>query len=293
MMKMMQGSALPNETQRERWNQETGTRWLERHAMINEQIAPFGHRAMERGGIRPGERLLDVGCGCGETTAELASRVGPTGAVVGIDISAPLIRFARTLVKEAGPSNLRFEQADAQTYRFPAGSFDLVFSRFGVMFFDDPEAAFRNLHSSLAPGGRVAFVCWPAPQENLFVTIPLAAAVRHVAPPTPPEPGAPGPFAFADPDRVRAIMSRAQFADIVIERIVERVGGKSIDGTAEMLLQIGPLDEALRDLDDGTKQAIRADICDALVPFAHSGRVVLDAVAWLVTARPRRWMKLT
>jgi SAM-dependent methyltransferase len=276
---------IANATQREKWNTETGSRWLERHAIIDQQIAPFGRRAMDRASIQPGERVLDVGCGCGETTVELARRVGHSGSILGVDISAQLIEAARALAQKSDLENVHFEEADAQTYPFPAASFDLIFSRFGIMFFDDPDAAFHNLHSALRQGGRLAFVCWPAPRENQFVTIPLAAAARHISLPAPGDPDAPGPFAFADADRVQRILSRSDFADIEIERVIEKVGGKSLEETTDMLLQLGPLDEILDGLDGGTKHAIRADLRAALSQFETSGRVSLDAVAWLVTAR--------
>jgi ubiquinone/menaquinone biosynthesis C-methylase UbiE len=276
---------IANATQREKWNTETGSRWLERHAIIDQQIAPFGHQTMDRANIQPGWRVLDVGCGCGETTVELARRVGHSGSVRGVDISAPLIEAARALAQKSDLRNVRFDEADAQTFLFSAASFDLIFSRFGIMFFDDPDAAFHNLRSALRPGGGLAFACWPAPRENQFVTIPVAAAARHVALPAPGAPDAPGPFAFADADRVRRILSRSDFSAIAIERVTEKVGRMSLEETTDLLFQLGPLDEILAGLDGETKHAIRTDLRAALRQFETSGRVSLDAVAWLVTAR--------
>ena len=278
-------SSIPNAKQRDEWNDTTGRRWLERHARIDQQIAPFGRRAMDRADIRVGDRILDVGCGCGETTIDLARRAGDAGFAMGIDISTILVEAARKLAQKSGVANVRFEAADAQTHRFPTGNFDLVFSRFGIMFFDDPEAAFRNLRSALKPGGRLAFVCWPAPQENLFVTIPKTAAARHITLPASSEPNAPGPFAFGDSDRVRQILTRSGFSAIDVDRGSEKVGGGSLDETTEMLLQLGPLGDLLDSLDAGTRQAIRADIQSGLRPFETAGRVRFDAIAWLVTAR--------
>jgi ubiquinone/menaquinone biosynthesis C-methylase UbiE len=278
-------TATPNARQLEEWNDATGRRWLERHESVDRQIAPFGHRAMERAAIRSGEHVLDVGCGCGETALDLARRVGDAGLVLGVDISRLLIEAARRLAKESGAANLRFEAADAQIYAFPSARFDLIFSRFGAMFFDDPEAAFRNLRSALRPGGRLVFVCWPAPRENLFVTIPLTAAARHISLPEPAEPDAPGPFAFADLDRVRRILSRAGFDAVETERLTFKVGGGTIDEVANMLLELGPLGGILSSLDGSTRGAIVADMRSALNGFESAGRVLLDAVASLVTAR--------
>jgi SAM-dependent methyltransferase len=234
-------TAFANAAQREKWNRDAGNRWLERHVVIDQQIAPFGQRAMDRAGIRPGQHVLDIGCGCGETTLELARRVGPSGTAVGVDISTMLIDAARSLARKGGFTNVRFEDADAQIHRFPVASFDVVFSRFGVMFFDDPDSAFRNLHSAVRPGGRLAFVCWPAPRENQFITIPLAAAAPHITLPGPSDPDAPGPFAFADDDRVQGILVRSGFADIGIERVTELFGGWSLVEITDMLLQLGTI----------------------------------------------------
>ncbi len=278
-------SMRPNAKQVEEWNNVTGRRWLERHERIDRQIAPFGRRAMDRVAIQRGQHVLDVGCGCGETTFELARRVGEAGFALGVDVSGLLIDAARRFAREANVLNVHFEEADAQTHQFSPASLDLVFSRFGIMFFDDPDVAFRNLRSALRPGGRLAFVCWPAPQDNLFITIPMGAAARHISLPAPGEPDAPGPFAFADLDRVRRILSRSGFGEIETDRLTEKVGGGTLDETTDMLLELGPLGDKLNGLDGSTRSAITADIRTALTRFEASGRVLLDAVALLVIAR--------
>jgi len=279
-------STNPNANQQKEWNNGTGRRWLERHEAVDRQLAPFGRRAMDRADIGAGQRVLDVGCGCGETTLELARRVGAGGFVTGIDISRLLIERARQLAGESRLANIRFEEADAQTFPFPPQSFDVVFSRFGIMFFDEPDAAFANLRAALRPGGRLSFVCWPAPRENQFITIPVAAATRHITLPEPGDPDAPGPFAFAEPERVRSILSRAGFSDIETERVIEKVGGGTLDETANQLAEVGPLSSILDSIDDQTRRAIVADIRAALAGLASQGRDSLDAVSWLVSAAP-------
>lgn len=276
--------AVPNAGLCGEWNNATGRRWLERHEAVDRQIAPFGRHAMDRANIRPGQRILDVGCGCGETTLELARRAGDSGFVMGVDISHLLLKTARQLAQASGLTNVRFEQGDAQTFQFVPESSDLVFSRFGIMFFDDPEAAFGNLRSALRSGGLLTFVCWPAPRDNQFMMIPLAAAARHITLPEPGDPDAPGPFAFADPGRVRRILSRSGFSEIQTDRVIEKVGGGTLDETASMLVQLGPLNSILDSIDERTRSAILADIRSALTDFESSGRVLLDAAAWLVTA---------
>lgn len=278
-------STNPNANQHQEWNNATGRRWLERHEAVDRQLAPFGRRAMDRADIGAGQRVLDVGCGCGETTLELARRVGAGGSVTGIDISRLLIERACQLAAESRLANILFEEADAQTFPFPPQSFDAVFSRFGIMFFDDPDAAFANLRAALRPGGRLSFVCWPAPRENQFITIPIAAATRHITLPEPGDPDAPGPFAFAEPERVRRILSRAGFSDIETERVIEKVGGGTLDETANQLAEVGPLSSILDSIDDQTRRAIVADIRAALAGLASQGRDSLDAVSWLVSAR--------
>jgi ubiquinone/menaquinone biosynthesis C-methylase UbiE len=278
-------SAIPNANQYEEWNNATGRRWLERHEAVDRQIAPFGLRAIEAADIRSGERALDVGCGRGETSFELARRVGASGFVIGIDISRLLIETARQLADRSKVSNFRFEAADAQTFPLPAQCFDLVFSRFGIMFFDNPEAAFRNFRKALRPDGRLSFVCGSAPRENQFMTIPIAAASRHIELPQPGDPEAPGPFAFADKERIKRILSHAGFGEIKTDRVIEKVGGATLDESARMLLELGPLNRILDELDDKMRRAIFEDIRGALSDIKSSERPVLDAAAWLVTAR--------
>src|SRR5438309_1620679 len=191
------------------WNEAAGPKWVSFQKVIDAQIAPLGERAMDRASIAPGERVIDVGCGCGDTTITLARRVGPAGLVLGIDISAPMLERAAETARAAGLANVRFENADAQTHRLSPGAFDVVYSRFGVMFFADPVAAFTNLRAALRPGGRLAFVCWRSLAENPLFTAPMAAAAKHLPPLPPPHPNAPDPFAFADRARVAQILETA------------------------------------------------------------------------------------
>jgi SAM-dependent methyltransferase len=173
---------------------------------------------MARLPLAPGQSVLDVGCGCGQTLLQLADLVGPSGRVVGVDISPPMLARARE--RAAARPEISLVEADAQSYPLPPASFDAVYSRFGVMFFEDPRAAFANLSAALRPGGRLAFVCWQAIERNPWAAIPLAAVQRlqPTATPRAPPAGPPGPFSFADPDHVRAILSAAGFASIQLDR---------------------------------------------------------------------------
>jgi SAM-dependent methyltransferase len=171
--------------------------WAEVRELLELQLAPLGRRALMALAPQSGESVLDIGCGGGETALDLARAVAPDGTVVGVDLSAAMLAFAKRAAK--GCERVRFVQADAQVFPFEPASFDAAFSRFGVMFFTDPTAAFINIRRGLRPNGRLAFVCWRALEENPLDILPLRAASAHLPPRPPNNPDAPGPFAFANP----------------------------------------------------------------------------------------------
>ena len=278
-------STGPNAEQITYWNDQGGPRWVRLQETLDQQLASFGHVVMDRLAIGSGERVLDVGCGCGETSLELGRRVGASGSVLGVDIST--IMLERAQQRGNGVANVRFLVADAQTYPFEAGSFDAIFSRFGVMFFNDPPAAFRNLARALTPGGRIGFHCWKALADNPWMTVPLFAALQHVPPPTPPPPNAPGPFAFADADRVRGILTEAGFAEIDFESRsdVMGVGSGSLDEAADFALQMGPASIAIREATPETIAKVRTSVREALTPHMTADGVRLATSSWVVTAR--------
>jgi len=280
----------PNAEQIKYWNEASGPKWVAWHDLVDAQIRPLGLQAMERARIVTGERVLDVGSGCGATTLELARRVGPTGSATGVDISGVMLQRAREAAAQAKLSNVRFENADAQTHAFEPESMDAIFSRFGVMFFAQPDAAFANLRNALRPGGRLAFVAWQAVHLNPWMFVPVAAAAQHITIPLPTSPDAPGPFAFADVERVRGILSRAGFADVGFEELTDTVsvaGGADLDQTVDFLLQMGPTGNAIRDAGAGADAltAVTAAIREALQPYVTSDGVRMQAAAWIVTGR--------
>jgi len=226
--------------------------------------------------------VLDVGCGCGQTTLELAARVAPNGAVLGIDISQPMLSIARTRAK--GLAGVRFLEADAQTYAFEPGAFDAIHSRFGVMFFADPTAAFANLRRALKPGGRLAFLCWRALAENPVMSLPLTAALKHLPAPPAPTPGAPGPFAFADAGRVREILAGAGFEKVSIEPQDMPAGGHGLDDAVRLSLRVGPLGAMLREHPQA-RAAVIDELRGALARHLVDGRVFLPSATWIVSAR--------
>jgi SAM-dependent methyltransferase len=277
----------PNADQIKHWNENAGPQWVALHDQITSQIQPLGETALARADVKPGERVLDIGCGCGDTSIAIARLVGPTGAVLGVDISAPMLERARGAAQAAGLENVRFEQADAQTAPLPERAKDLLFSRFGVMFFSDPEAAFTNLRTALVPGGRMSFVCWRAVNENPWMMTPAMAVMPHI-PFTPPDPSAPGPFAFADSGKVRGILERAGFVEVAFEPIDRdlTVGGEgsNLDRVVEFLMNMGPAATAIRQAPPEARPKAMQAIREAIAPFHTEGGVKMAAAAWIVTA---------
>ena len=269
-----------NSGQVEYWNGGAGDTWVALQERIDRQLDPLGRAALAALGPRAGEHILDVGCGAGQTTLQLADAVGPGGRVIGIDISQPLLAAADKRKKDARVS---FVRADAQTYAF-GQVFDAIFSRFGVMFFADPVQAFANLRRSLKPRGRLAFVCWRAEAENPIMTVPLAAAAKHLPPlPPPGDPDAPGPFAFADRVRLARILEAAGYGAIAIAPHDEDIGGNDRSATLELALRLGPLGRLLREHPEQTAAVVDA-VRDALERFIVDGVARLPSATWIATA---------
>ena len=283
---MTSSGAGPNAAMIEYWNEQGGPRFVAQGEMLDAQLAPVGRRAIESARIATGERVLDVGCGCGQTALQIAERVGTTGAVVGLDVSEPMLTVAKRRAGEASLANVSFVQADAQVAPLDP-DFDLVFSRFGIMFFEDPVAAFANLKKALVPDGRVAFVCWQPLPNNPWMLVPLSAAAKHLPMGPPPEPGAPGPFSFADPERVEGILRNAGFAEVSIEGHDSHMtlgAGGDVDRATEVILEVGPIANPLREHPDARPRVLAA-VREALEPYQTAEGVKLASAVWLVTAR--------
>jgi ubiquinone/menaquinone biosynthesis C-methylase UbiE len=278
----------PNAEQIQFWSETAGLKWVDYQQRIDAHVRLFGLLAINRAAIMPGERALDVGCGCGDAALELARRVETTGKVAGIDISFVMLDRARQLAKTSGFTHLDFVNADAQTYAFVPSSFDLLYSRFGVMFFADPQAAFANLFKALCPGGRFSFVCWQELKKNPWALVSLEAVAKHIEV-QPSMPDAPGPFAFANPDRVSHTLSKAGFRDLNIEGFIEEVavgGTGNLDEAVDFLMQMGPAAAAIRKTGTPEKRSMLVDaLRHALAPYQRSQGVQMPAAVWIVTGK--------
>lgn len=267
------------------WNGPAGHRWLERQKTLDLVLEPVQQMVLDRAAVVAGERVLDIGCGCGVSTVALARRTGRTGSVTGIDISAPLLARARELAPADLP--VEFILADATVHAFEPGRADLLFSRFGVMFFAEPTLSFRNMRKGLRPGGRVTFVCWREPSMNPWMLLPLQEAYKHV--PRLPEVGPedPGPFAFAREDRVRRILTEAGFSSIALEPVALSLDlgfGQGLETAVRGTLDIGPVSRALEGQPPDVVAKVAGSIRTALASLQKGDAVPLGASIWIVTA---------
>ncbi len=247
-----------NRDQASYWNSATGEKWTLFQHGIDTVFQSVNDRLLERAGPRPGESILDIGCGTGATSMDFASKVGADGRVLGVDISRPLLQKAGERRSEAGIDHIEYLLADAQTYEFAANHFDLIASRFGVMFFSDPIAAFANMAKALRPGGRLSVVAWAGMAENPWFEAPRNAAVNELGEPSPASPTAPGPLAFADRDYVLEILRKAGYADCraEAEEVFFQCPG-SLDDTAFLASNIGPSARIVKEF-NGSREDIAA-----------------------------------
>jgi SAM-dependent methyltransferase len=278
-----------NEEMGRYWNEEGGTTWAEQVDRFEGQLRFFLDALHALAAPQPGERVLDVGCGPGATTLQAAEAVGPEGSVLGVDVSEPLTRLAERRAAEAGLANATFLVADAQTTDLAdRGPFDLLLSRFGVMFFDDLEAAFTNLHAAMRPGGRLAFACWKDFASNPWMSVPMGAALEHLPPPPLLGPDAPGPWAFADEARVTGILEGAGFRDVRTEALegdLLLAGGGDVDSVMEFLrvTSLGRL--LLNQEDPAVAEKVESSVRSALAAHETPDGVRLGYATWLVSAK--------
>jgi SAM-dependent methyltransferase len=274
---------MDNTAQSDYWNGPAGQKWVRDADRLDAMLRPLAVAVVDAARPAPGERAVDIGCGAGALSLMLA---GAGAQVTGVDISAPLVQLARQR-EDAQGIEAAFQLADASVWR-PAELVQLAVSRFGVMFFADPVAAFRNIRTGMAPGGRLAFACWQPLMMNEWALLPLMTGAGFLKEmPPPPPPGTPGPFAFGDKERVAEILSDGGWSAIRIsplEGLMELPGGNA-EETADFMMEIGPLARAMAD--QGVDPApVKAALVSRIGELTQgSGRTLLKAAAWIVEAR--------
>lgn len=274
-----------NEEQRTRWNGADGEFWVRQQERLDRMLAPVTGPLLEFAKPRIGSTVIDAGCGCGATTVELARAVESSGRVIGIDISEPMLARARQRVNQfAETSYLCGDAAALDLHEIGA---ELIVSRFGVMFFGDPVAAFANLRTGLAPGGRLRFACWRPLNENPWLQIPLHAVYEHAPRLPKPDPEEPGPFSFADTARVTRILTAAGFTTPSFTPLnvqLNVAAGGTIEDAAQQSVQMGPAKRVLAEQSDDVRAAAIESIRRALAPYDGPTGVRMPAAVWLVAA---------
>ncbi len=272
---------IENEEQAEYWGHSpAGAKWLDLEDQLDAALAPVADLVLERAALAQGDRVLDIGCGTGATTLAAARAVGPFGHVLAADIGEQLAARARDRIAAAGLSNAEIRLCDAQVEPFPTNGRDAVISRFGVMFFADPVAAFANLAHALAPGGKMTLAAWGPLEGNPWFRIPFIAATSRLGRPPKADRTAPGPLAFHDRERVLGLMAQAGLsgARASAEEIRLTPSGTTQDAAA-LLTRVGPAIRVIDHFDgtDGDARAIEADVVTALLAFETTHGLRLPA----------------
>jgi SAM-dependent methyltransferase len=257
--------------------------WKRNDALLRGFTAPVTAHMVA--GLQPGQRVLDIASGTGEPALEAAARVGPTGSVLGFDFVAAMLEFAREKAASQGLRNVEFRLSDGEALNAPQGSFDVATMRWGLMFMPDPLACLRRVHAALKPGGRLALTCWASPEENPWASVPMAVLRRHLDIPVPP-PNAPGLFAFADRERLRATIAEAGFRDAMVEKIAFTMAAfpTGAELIAYQLDLAGPIAAIFNKLPAEKRADVTAEMARE-VEKVGGVPVKLPGVTWLATAR--------
>jgi ubiquinone/menaquinone biosynthesis C-methylase UbiE len=272
-----------NEDQIALWNGTAGQAWVERQASLDRLFEPFERLLADVAAEHKAQRVLDVGCGTGATTLAVARRLGAQAEATGVDISEPMIALARERAQREG-LNARFVSTDAQTHPFDAGSFDLIVSRFGVMFFEEPVAAFTNLRRAAKPNAPLALIAWRSAADNPFMTAAERAAVPYLPAMPARKPDEPGQFGFADQSRVRSILDKAGWKNIDIQPLDVpcTLPASELDA---YVTKLGPLGRVLGDADERTRAQVLEKVRAAFAPYVHGAEVRFNAACWLISAK--------
>lgn len=271
-----------NREQAELWNGVAGRAWVESQALLNQILKPFELLLVEAAAARSGGRVLDVGCGTGGTTLAVARLPGAKGRCVGIDISDSMIAAARVRAEEEDTA-AGFVCADAQDYAFEPASLDMIISRFGVMFFDDPVEAFANLRRAARDDCELRFLAWRAPAENSFMTTAERAAAPLLPNIPARDPNGPGQFAFADAHRVNRILEESGWSGIEIQPVDASCSFPETE-LVRYFTQFGPLGRILHEADASTRALIVERVRAAFVPYVRGDELRFNAACWMVSA---------
>lgn len=281
-------AAVVNEAESAAWNAERGADWVRNQVILDALMSEVLELTITTADPRPGEAVLDIGCGAGATTLAAASRIGTVGLALGVDVSAPLISHAAARAQVEEFANASFELGDAQTHPFDQNRFDLLISRFGVMFFEDPKAAFVNMTRALRPIGRSVFAAWAGPEQNPWFTIPVKAATARLGAGDPADPTAPGPMAFRDINRVVGIMDAAGMVECSGEECLIFLNPPgSFSEVVDLAVSVGPVTRlmAARGGTEADRKAITETCRAEFEPFQSEGRVRVPACVNLFQAR--------
>ena len=275
-----------NKNQRDFWSGKGGDIWVERQNAMDTMLSPLGEAALNKLNLNGGENVLDIGCGCGHTTLNIAKRISPDGQVTGLDISKPMLKRAKESANEMSISNASFNCVDVQTDDIGEEVYSAAFSRFGVMFFEDPVAAFCNINKSLITGASLSFVCWQSPALNPWQSLFIEAVKKYVDLPSPP-PRSPSPFAFMESKYVSSILEESNFQNIMIEgheAEVNMFSGRSLSDSVKDYISINPVVSGmLKDSTEQEKTEIINSAIEAFSPYYSAKGLMFPSATWLVT----------
>ena len=277
-----------NIDQKNFWSGKGGDVWVQRQQAMDTMLRPLGEAALQKLELNEDTNVLDIGCGCGNTTLSIAEKIKPTGRVTGLDISEPMLQRARETARELSLENTSFQCVDVQTEDIGVNSFNAAFSRFGVMFFEDSIAAFTNINKSLMPGSPLSFVCWQSPIQNPWQSLFVQEVKKFIDLPAPP-PRSPGPFAFMESDYVNSILEDSNFENIEIEgheADVNMFSGRSLSDSVNDYISINPVvSEMLKDTSNELKQEIINSAIEVFSPYYSDKGLIFPSSTWLVTAK--------
>ena len=277
-----------NKNQKDFWSGKGGDIWVERQTAMDNMLSPLGEAALNKLNFNEEENVLDIGCGCGHTTLNIAKRIEPLGNVTGLDISEPMLERAKESAVEMSITNTSFKCVDVQTEDLGDQIYSAAFSRFGVMFFEDSIAAFKNINKSLISGGYLSFVCWQSPAVNPWQSLFIQEVKKFLDLPSPP-PRSPGPYAFMESEYVSSILEESKFQDIRIEgheAEVNMFSGRSLSDSVKDYISINPVvTQMLKESSENQIAEIVNSGIEAFSPYYSEKGLIFPSATWLVTAR--------